>query len=199
LAIILRTHLFTIRDYLIKKQIGKENKPKVNGPDDLIRLFKDNIPSELLINLVYSYAKSYAKRFAPDGKVAEINYYLTFDGTLKKNFQIYIRSETRNELLETYLPSNYYVSSYGCNSVTCVGRKISDFKNYRKAIEFLIEKNSFNFNTAEKVRLQVGPNDNFLSINFYFEKNKKKWTSRFSFDGKNVVDLSNKEVLKEIV
>ena len=160
---------------------------KTNSPGvDKLTLLQNNVPSEYSLRAIYKYAQNYAERWASDGEVTGINYYLeaTAD-VLTKRAQIFIRSSKRGEKLTTYLPSTldgieefeqeqYYTQG--------IAPRIYSFRGWKKELTSVIETASKDLAKSDEARLQISPNVNGLYLFFYFKNGNRQWLKRQILD-----------------
>jgi hypothetical protein len=166
----------------VKIETGLKEK-RGEKTEDGVRIMKKNLPSKKELVSIYKYASSYAKSWASDGMLEEINYYLDLDGNrITKNVQIYIRSQLKRERLAFYLPRRSQkieeFSEYGGSSNIRVP-PIYSFEHWKKAIEKAIESSTSDIEKSDRTHLQISPSTDSLYINLTFSKGDREWRNRY--------------------
>ncbi|KKQ95856.1 MAG: hypothetical protein UV74_C0013G0461 [Candidatus Woesebacteria bacterium GW2011_GWB1_43_14] len=159
---------------------GEQGKRKGNPTKRLAR----NLPSKNDLAVIYKFAFNYARTWASDGMLEEINYYVKLAGDkITKSAQIYIQSQLRREILALYLPRRYQkveeFDEYGRSSKINTP-KIYSFTNWRKAIEKALENSTRDIEKSDETRLQISPSTNSLNINLTFSKKNRDWRNRYT-------------------
>lgn len=173
----------------IKSQLLETNvesglkERKGNANKDLVKLLIKNLPTRTNLVALYKYATAYAKSWASDGRVEEINYYLDLENNkIEKDVQIYINSATKREHLAFYLPRHskqIEEFSQGEGSYEKNVPSIFSFKYWREAAEKALENSTSDIEKADKTRVQISPSMDSLTMNFTFEKGDREWKKHY--------------------
>lgn len=171
---------------------------KVKGNEDLdkVKNLQKNIPTSTEINDIHSYSEEYAKNWASDGGVTEINYYLDAVGSrVNKSVQIYMFSSIRSEKLALYLPK--YSTKLEEHRVfeppVSISKLISSFSNWSDALSKAIEMCSSDIAKSDISRIQISPTHETLYFNFYFTLSNRQWRRIFTLRGNKLFE-DDKEV-----
>lgn len=186
----------------IPANAATSKKVSVMSSDKVFAL-KKSIPSNLSMKAIHRYAKNRAKEWASDGVVSSITYYLELKGdTVSQTAQIYIWSETRNELLMTYLPSKAErIEEASENQRGCIPWKLKAgnvsniflFKAWREELSTAIEKQSSDVAKAEEIRIQINTNEEPVDFRFYFSKENRRWSKMCAVDIKKYLNVKKKQ------
>ena len=158
-----------------------DRKGSVN--EDRIKLLIRNLPTRTNLMALRKYATAYAKAWASDGGVKEINYYLDLeDNKVTKDVQIYISSTTKRERLVFYLPRrSKQIEEFGQgeSSYEKGSPSIFSFEYWREAAEKALENSTSDIEKADKTRVQISPSQDSLTINLTFEKGEREWRRHY--------------------
>lgn len=198
LVAVIRRGISDLRSQLLK--IGAEDSLRATKAkeENRVKGLISNIPSLSDIEKLYQYAEEYAKSWASDGVVSDINLYLTSEGNkVKKSAQIFIKSRLRGERLITYLPRmSERIEEIGepDHFETGYAPKINSYKHWSDAVRIAIEASASDVEKSDVASVQISPLVGSLHINLRLEKGKRGWVKRFELKWNKIINDKSKIV-----